>query len=125
MDSSLNADEPDRYSMSTMQSQMDRNMLDRDQQRYSNMMDRNLMGQDSMDHNMMGQHTMGRNMMHQDNMGRNIYNIMANRGMTSDMSNMMGQQMNQNLMGHDISMGHMMGQDRTSQMMGRLDMTPN
>jgi len=127
MDASLNADERDRYSMSNMLSQMDRNMLDRDQQRYSNMM-----GQDSMDRNMMGQHsTMGRNMMHQDNMGRNmmgrnIYNIMSNRGMTSDMSNMMGQQMNRNMMGRDITMGrNMMGQDRNSQMMGRQDMTPN
>merc|ERR1719347_1782306 len=72
MDSSLNADERDTYSMSNMLSQMDRNMLDRDQQRYSNVMGRNLIGQDSMDRNMMGQHTMGRNMMHQDNMGRNM-----------------------------------------------------
>merc|ERR1719381_460388 len=94
MDSSLNADDRERYSMSNKLSQMDRNMLDRDQQRYSNMMGRNLMGQDSMDRNMMGQHTLGRNMMHQGNLGRNmmglnIYNIMSNRGMTSDMSNMM------------------------------------
>merc|ERR1711902_418097 len=75
---------------------MDRNMLDRDQQRYSNMMGRNLMHQDSM----------GRNMM-----GRNIYNIMSNRGMTSDMSNLMGQQMNSNMMGRNA--------------MGHRDMTPN
>merc|ERR1719309_1900651 len=53
-------------------------------------------------------------------LGRNIYNIMSNRGMTSDVSNMMGQQMNAN----------MVGQDRSSQMMGRntlghQDMTPS
>merc|ERR1719391_400872 len=130
MDSSLNADELDTYSMSNMLSQMDRNLLDRDQQRYSNMMGRNLIDQDSMDRNMMGQHTMGRNMMHQDNMGRNmmgrnIYNIMSNRGMTFDMSNMMGQQMNPNMMGRDITMGrNMMGQDRNPQMMGRQDRNP-
>merc|ERR1719391_259311 len=58
-------------------------------------------------------------------MGRNIYNIMSNRGMTSDMSNLMGQQMNSNMMGRDN-----MGQDRSSQMMGLnamgyRDMTPN
>merc|ERR1712126_279265 len=52
---------------------------------------------------------MGRNMM-----GRNIYNIMSNRGMTSDMSNMMGQQMAVDVMGRN-----MMGQDRSSQMMRR------
>merc|ERR1719391_1169800 len=125
MDTSLNNDEHNTYSMSNKLSQMDRNMLDRDQQRYSNMMGRNLMGQDSMDRNMMGQHSLGRNMMHQDNMGRNmmgrnIYNIMSNRGMTSDMSNMMSKQMNPNMMGRDITMGrNMMGQDRNSQMMGR------
>merc|ERR1719391_693789 len=61
-----------------------------------------------------------------DMMGRNIYNIMSNRGMTSDISNMMGQQMNANMMGCDITMGrNMMGQDRNSQMMGHQDMTPN
>merc|ERR1719391_448483 len=131
MDTSLSDDEHNRYSMSNKLTQMDRNMLDRDQQIYSNMMDRSLRGQDSMDRNMMGQHTMGRNIMHQDNMGRNmmgrnIYNIMSNRGMTSDMSNMMGKQMNRNMMGRDITMDrNMMGQDMNSQMMGRQDMTPN
>merc|ERR1719167_1869852 len=48
MDTSLNDDERNTYSMSNKLSQMDRNMLDRDQERYSNMMGRNLMGQDSM-----------------------------------------------------------------------------
>merc|ERR1719411_2345675 len=54
--------------------------------------------------------------------------------MTSDFSNMMGQQMNSNMMGRDITMNmmsrNMMGQDRNSQMMGRnmlgqQEMTPN
>merc|ERR1712111_270953 len=68
---------------------------------YSNMMGRdsfkrNMMGQDTIGHEIMGQDTMGRNMM-----GHNIYNIMTNRGMTSDVSNRMGQQMNSNMIGQD------------------------
>merc|ERR1719391_276661 len=136
--SSLRDDGRDMYRMSNMMgrdmsSQMDSSLMGMDQ--YSNMMGRNLMGrnmrgQDSMDRRMMGQNNLGRNMMGQDSMdrnmmGRNIYSIMSNRGMTSDMSDMMGQQMNSNMMGRN-----MMGQDRTSQMMGRnvighRDMTPN
>merc|ERR550517_736938 len=137
--SSLRDDARDMYRMSNvmgldMSSKMDRNLMGMDQQRYSNMrgrdsLNRNMMGQDTMEHNMMGQDTMGRNMM-----GRNIYNIMSNRGITSDVSNMMGQQMNANMVGRDMSMNmmsrSMMGQDRSSQMMGRntlghQDMTPN
>merc|ERR1712219_29498 len=107
--SSLRNDARDMYRMSNMMgrdmsSQMDRNMMSMDQQRYSNMvMGRNMMGQDNMGQHMMGQNTMGRNMM-----GRNIYNIMSNRGMTSDMSNMMSHQimtpnmMYSNLMGQDM-----------------------
>merc|ERR1711951_55763 len=76
-------------------SQMDRNLMGMDQQRYSNMMmGRNMVGQDSIDRLMMGQDNMGRNMM-----GRNVYNVMSNRGMTSDMSRMMGQQMDSKMMG--------------------------
>merc|ERR1719228_2677399 len=80
--SSLRDDAHDMYRMSTMMgrdraSNMERNI---DQQRYSNMM-----GRDSSKRNMMSQDTMGRNMM-----GRNVYNIMSNRGKTSDVSNMMG-----------------------------------
>merc|ERR1712180_570286 len=96
-------------------------------------------GQDSMGINMMGKDSVGRNMMHQGNMGRNvigrnIYNIMPNRGITADMSSMMGQQMESNMMGQgktmDIMGRNMMGQDRTSQMispntMGQQNMTPN
>merc|ERR1719244_2074349 len=154
MDSSSLRDD-DMYRMSNMMgrdmsSQMDRNMMGMDQQRYSNMMmGRNMMDQDNMGQRMIGQDNMGQRMMGQDNlgqrmlgqntmgrnmMGRNIYNIMSNRGMTSDMSNMMGQQMDSNMMGRDMTMDvmgrNMMGQDRSSQMMrrnmmGHQNMTPN
>merc|ERR1712121_614475 len=148
MDSSSPRDDASNmYRMSNvmgrdMTSNMERNLVE--QQSYSNMMgrdslNRNMMGQDTMGRNMMGQDTMRRNMMGQDvmgqnMMGRNIYNIMSNRGMTSDVSNMMGQQMNSNMMGRDMTMNmmshNMMGQDRNSQMMGRdmlghQDMTRN
>jgi len=156
--SSLRDDALDMYRMSNMlgrdmTSSMDRN-LGMEQQRYTNLMgrdsfNRNMMGQDIMGRNMMGQKTMGQNMMGQDTlehnmmaqdtmgrnmMGRNIYNVMSNKGMTSDVSNMMGQQMNSNMMGRDMTMNmmsrNMVGQDRNSQMMGRnilgqQEMTPN
>merc|ERR1719391_482245 len=120
-----------------MSPQMGRNLMGVDQQRYSNMMGRNMMVKDSIDRKMMGQVNMGLNMMGQENMGhnmigqdntgrnmmgRNIYNIMSNSGMTSDMSGMMGKQMmDSNMMGQqDMTvnmMGHnIMGQDRPSQM---------
>merc|ERR1719402_1032604 len=125
--SSLRDDANDMYRMSSIMgrdipSNMDRNPMGIEQQRYTNMM-----GRDSFNRNMMGQDTMGHDMM-----GRNIYNIMSNRGMTSDVSNMIGQQMNSNMMGQDMTMmsSNMMNQDRNSQMMGRnmlgqQDMTPN
>merc|ERR1711917_135488 len=80
-----------------MSSQMGRNLMGMDQERYSNMMGRNMMVKDSIDRKMMGQDNMGLNMIDQDNMGRNmmgrnIYNIMSNNGMPSDMSGMMGKQ---------------------------------
>jgi len=130
MDSSSLKDDPSNmYRMSNvmgrdMPSNMDRNLMGMEQQRYSNMMSR-----DSFNRNTVGRNTMGRNMM-----GRNIYNIMSNRDMTSDVSNMMGQQMNSNMMGQNMNMnmmsGNMMGQDRNSQMMGlnmlgHQNMTPN
>jgi len=144
--SSLRDDANDRYRMSNavmgrdMTSQMDGNRMGMDQQRYSNaMMGRNMMGRDSMDLRMMGQDSMGHRTMGQDNMGsrmmgRNIYNIMSNRGMASGMSDLMGQQMNVNAMGRDMTLDvmdrNMMVQDRSSQIMGRnmeghRDMTPN
>jgi len=99
-----------------MPTQMDRNMMGTDQQRYSNIM----MGQNTMGGKMISQNNLGRNMMGQD-----INNIMSNRGMTSGMSNMMGHGRTMEVMGHNL-----MGQDRTSQMMsgnimGHQDMTPN
>merc|ERR1719495_640172 len=152
--SSLRDDAHDMYRMSNTMgrdraSNMERNI---DQQRYSNMMGRdsskrnmmsqdtiarNMMDQDTMGRNMMGQVTMGRNMMGEDTMGRNmmgrnVYNVMSNRGTTSDVSNVMGQQINPTMVGRDMSMNmmsrNMMGQD--SQMLGRKilghqDMTPN
>jgi len=113
------------------QDTMGRNMMGQDT------MGRNMMGQDTMGRNMMGQVTMGRNMMGEDTMGRNmmgrnVYNVMSNRGTTSDVSNVMGQQINPTMVGRDMSMNmmsrNMMGQD--SQMLGRKilghqDMTPN
>merc|ERR1711936_152998 len=120
--SSLRDDANDMYRMSSIMgrdipSNMDRNPMGIEQQRYTNMM-----GRDSFNRNMMGQDTMGHDMM-----GRNIYNIMSNRGMTSDVSNMIGQQMNSNMMGQDMTMmsRNMMDQDRNSQMMGRNMMYSN
>merc|ERR1719300_973598 len=106
MGSSMRNDVGDMQRMSHMlgddiSSQMDRNLMGMDQQRYSNMMmGRDMVGQDTIDRLMMGRDNMGHNMMGQDNMGsnmmgRNVYNIMSNRGMTSEMSPMspmMGQQ---------------------------------
>merc|ERR550517_720542 len=92
-----------------------------DQERNSNiMMGRNMMGQDSMGRNMMRQGNTRQNIK-----GRNIYSNMSNRGMTADMSNVMGQGKTLDVMGRN-----MMGQDRTSQMIrhkmiGQQNMTPN
>merc|ERR1719411_33702 len=123
--SSLRDDARDMYLMGRDRaSNMEGTLMGIGQQRYSN-----VMGRDSLNRNMMGQDTMGRNML-----GRNIYNIMSNRGVSSDVSNMMGQQMNTNMVGRDMSMNmmsrSMMGKDRSSQMTGRntlghQDMTPN
>merc|ERR1712110_1010985 len=122
MSNMMGRDRPSNMDSKLMgQDTMGRNMMGQD------FMGRNTMG--TMGHNMVGQDTMGRNMM-----GRNIYNIMSNQGMTSDVSNMMGQQMNSNMLGRDMTMNvmsrNMIGQDRNSQMMGRnmlgqQDMTPN
>merc|ERR1719495_2247578 len=141
MDSSLRDDGRDMLRMSNMMgTERDIDLMGMNQQRYSNiMMGRNMMGQDSMGPNMMSKDNMGRNVMRQGNMrhnmmGPNIYNIMSNRGMTADMSNMMGQQMESNMMGQgktlDVMGPNMMGQDRTSQMisqnqMGQQNVTPN
>merc|ERR1712088_913912 len=95
-------------------------------------MGRNIMGQDPMGRNMMGQDTMGRNMIGQDAMGRNmmgrnIYSVMSNRGMTSDVSNMIGQQRNSNMMGRDMTMMSRnmmdMSNNRMSNMMNSREMS--
>merc|ERR1712142_447284 len=132
MDSSMKNDVGDMLRMSHMlggdiSAHMDRNLMGMDQQRYSNMMmGRDMVGQDTIDRLMMGRDNMGHNMMGQDNMGsnmmgRNVYNIMSNRYMTSDMSPMMGQQIDSKMMGMDMAMNmmgdNMMGQVRASQMM--------
>merc|ERR1711962_775244 len=105
-----------------MPSQVDRNPMGLDQQRYPNMLTGgNTAGQDSINRLMMGQNNLRSNVMGQDNiglnvMGRNIYSTMSNRGKASDMSRLMGR--------------NMVGQDRTAQMMrrnmmSRQGMTPN
>merc|ERR1712111_337799 len=106
--SSLRDDARDLYKMTNvmgryMPYKMETNFLGMDhQQRESNMM-----GPDSLNRNMMGQDTM---------MGRNIYNLMSNRGMNSDVSDMMGRQMNANMLGHqeitpNTKYSNNMGQD--------------
>jgi len=96
------------HRMSNMM-QSERGLMGMDQQRYSNiMMGRNMMGQDNMGPNMMVKDNMERNMMghvsmERKMMGRNIYNIMSNIGMTADMSEMMGQQMESNMMGQGMN----------------------
>jgi len=122
------------------------NMLDMDQHRYSNMMDkdmmgrnmlngdimgRNMMGRDMMGRDMMGRDMMGRNMMNRDMTGRNmnglmghrnIYNINQDSGMMRQQmsSNLSGQDMYNNMMGdRDMMTSNMMRQG--SNMLGRMD----
>merc|ERR1712029_517058 len=112
-----------------MSSNMDINLMGMNQYKYANLMGQNnmglnLMGQDTMGSNMMTQDVMGPKMMAQDVTGRNMndrnmkgqdtmehnmmeqnmYNILSDRGMKSDVSNMMGQErisnMGRNMMGH-------------------------
>merc|ERR1719369_1051081 len=75
---------------------------------------------------------MGRNIMGQQDtmrgnmMGPNIYNFLSNRGMTSDMSNIMSH----NMMGKQQMHSNMIGQEMTSNMLnhnmlGQQEMTPN
>merc|ERR1711962_916012 len=133
---SLRDESRDMYRMSDMMgrdmpSNLGRNLMGMQQQRYSSMM-----GQETTGHNMMGQNTLEHNMMDRDSMlpnlmGQNIYSTMSNRGMPSDVSDRMGQHRNSNMMGQDTTMnrmgGNMMRLDRNSQMMGMLanqDMAP-
>merc|ERR1719495_2997707 len=139
-----------------MSSNMDINLMGMDQYKYANLMCQNnmglnLMGQGTMGHsqfgrNIMGQDTMGSKMMAQDVTGRNMndrnmkgqdtmehnmmeqnmYNILSDRGMKSDVSNMMGQErisnMGRNMMGHrDMTPNRLY-----SNMLGRdMDMSNN
>merc|ERR1711973_133510 len=105
-----------------MTSVMDSSLLRDDGRDMSSQMAKSMMGGSLMD-----QGFMGRNMLDQDSighnmMGRNIYSIMSNRGMASDMSSMMKQQMDSNTMGHDMTMDVMgrnrINQARNTQMMG-------
>merc|ERR1719315_530218 len=112
--------------MHRMSNMRERNLMGMEQQKDSNMMGRNILGQNSMglemmDSNMINQDVIGRNMMGQQdtsrgNMkGRNIYNLMSNRGITPDMSNIMSR----NLMGKQQMHYNMIGQEMTSNMMNR------
>merc|ERR1711951_229880 len=112
-DSSLREDGIDMLRMSNMMgTERDIDMMGMDQQRYSNIM-------------------MGRNMMGQDSMGRNIYNIMSNRGMAADVmghqmeSNMMGQRKTLDVMGPNLMYSNMMGQDMTDNQMSSNMMDSN
>merc|ERR1712180_512097 len=113
--------EPDLL-QTKMTSVMDSSSLRDDGRDMSSQMAKSMMGGSLMD-----QGFMGRNMLDQDSigrnlMGRNVYSIMSNRGMASDMSSMMKQQMDSNTMGHDMTMdvmGHnRINQARNTQMMG-------
>merc|ERR1719308_219630 len=92
------------------------NMLAMDQHRYSNMMDRDMMGRNMMNHDMTGRNMNGL-------MGRrNIYNINQDSGMMRQQmsSNMSGRDMYNNMMGdRDMMSSNMMRQG--SNMLGRMD----
>jgi len=125
--SSLRDDGRDMYRMGQDMS----SMMGMDQQRYSNMMDRDMMGRNMMDRdmmsrNMMGRDMMGRNMMDRDMMRnemmgrRNMYNINQDSGIMRQQmtSNMLGQGMSSNMMYRNM----MEDRDMTSNMMNsRMD----
>merc|ERR1712111_294502 len=67
----------------------------------SNIMNRNMIGQDNM-HNMMGQQMMGRNIM-----GQNAFSNMMGRDMSSNV-------MNRNMIGQDMLNLNMMGKEMSS-----------
>jgi len=119
------------YTMGQDMSSM--NMMDMDQHRYSNMMDRDMMGRNMMNmghQNMMDRDMMGRNMMNRDMTGRNmnglmgrrnIYNINQDSGMMRQQisSNMSGRDMYNNMLGDRDMTANMMRQG--SNMLGRMD----
>merc|ERR1711973_75094 len=118
-----------------MTSVMDSSLLRDDGRDMSSQMAKSMMGGSLMDQGFMGRNKLGQDSIGHNMMGRNIYSIMSNRGMASDMSSMMKQQMDSNTMGHDMTMDVMgrnrINQARNTQMMGgdimmsRQDMTPN
>merc|ERR1712244_198780 len=118
--SSLRDDGRDMYRMDRDMSSMNR--MGMDQQMYSNMMDRDMMGRNMMDHNMMDRDMMGRNMMGRNMMDRNMMRngMMGRRNMynINQDSGIMRQQMSTNMMG-DMSSTNMMRQG--SDMMGRMN----
>merc|ERR1712212_602691 len=104
---------------------MDRSMVGQETMR-RNMIGHNSMDRDMREHTIMGQETMGHDMMNGNMMGRNIYNIMSNRGMTADASNMITgnlmakQQMNSKIMDQDLS-----SSIANHNMLGQREMVPN
>jgi len=106
------------------------NMLDMDHDRYSNMMDRDMMGhnmlnRDMMSRNMMGRDIMGRSMMNRDMTGHNMNGLMGRRNIynINQDSSMMRQQMSSNMysnmLGDRDMTSNMMRQG--SNMLGRMD----
>jgi len=134
-----------KYANLMGQNNMGLNLMGQDTMGHSQF-GRNIMGQDTMGSNMMTQDVMGPKMMAQDVTGRNMndrnmkgqdtmehnmmeqnmYNILSDRGMKSDVSNMMGQErisnMGRNMMGHrDMTPNRLY-----SNMLGRdMDMSNN
>jgi len=129
MDStSLRDNGPNIYRMGQDMSSM--NMLDMDHDRYSNMMDRDMMGhnmlnRDMMSRNMMGRDIMGRSMMNRDMTGHNMNGLMGRRNIynINQDSSMMRQQMSSNMysnmLGDRDMTSNMMRQG--SNMLGRMD----
>merc|ERR1719320_529586 len=84
--SSLRDDGRDMYRMGQDMSSMNNMNMGMDQQRYSNRMDRDMMGRNMMDRNMMDRNMMDRtmmdrNMVDRDIMGRNMDRNMMRKGM--------------------------------------------
>jgi len=129
--SSLRDDGRDMYRMGQDMSPMNSMNMGMNQQRYSNMMDRDMMGR-NMDRNMMDRDMMGRNMdrnmMDRNMMGRNMDRNMMDRDMMS--RNMMDRNMMRNgMMGrrniYNINQDSgVMRQQMSSNMLGR-DMSSN
>merc|ERR1719320_710873 len=140
--SSLRDDGRDMYRMGQDMSSMNNMNMGMDQQRYSNRMDRDMMGRNMdrtmMDRNMMDRNLVDRNMMDRDMMGRNMDRTMMDRNMMrkgmmgrhniyniNQDSGLIRQQMSSNMLGRDMSSNmmynnNMMG-DMGSDMMTRMN----